>query len=148
MASALPATAQAPEQTSPEVKRYERQKLTATIAALVLTLCALAVLALLVGPSLDAWLRRLVGDNRWVRLTILAFLVAVGLELLTLPLDFWSGYILEHRYQLSNLTLRGWIWRRIKGYLVGGPLGLALLLGLYSLLWFSGPWWWMWTAAA
>src|SRR5262249_4997044 len=59
----------------------------------------------------------------------------------------WSGFILEHRYELSNQTLAGWIWRQIKGYLVGGPLGLLLLLGLYSLLWYSGPWWWLWAAA-
>jgi STE24 endopeptidase len=34
----------------------------------------------------------------------------------------------------------------VKGWLVGGPIGLALLLGLYALLWFSGPWWWLWAA--
>jgi STE24 endopeptidase len=148
MASAPLAPLDTPEQTSPEVKRYERQKLSATITSLVLTLAALAILALLAGPSVDRWVRLLVGENRWLRLTLLAFLYAAGLELLTLPIDFWSGYVLEHRYQLSNLSLRGWVWRRIKGYLVGGPLGLLLLLGLYALLWFSGPWWWLWTAAA
>jgi STE24 endopeptidase len=148
MATTSPAPADTREPTSAEVKRYEREKLRATIASLLLTVAALAILALVAGPHLDAWVRQWVGDNRWLRLTLLAFLYAVGLELLTLPLDFWSGFVLEHRYQLSNLSLQGWVWRRIKGYLLGGPLGLALLLGLYALLWFSGPWWWLWTAAA
>jgi STE24 endopeptidase len=138
------------EQTldSPEVKRYQRQKLTATVLSLVIGLVVLLVAALWVGPVLDGLLRRWIGANPWARLVVLAFCYAVALELLTLPIDFWSGYILEHRYQLSNQTLPSWIWRQIKGYLVGGPLGLVLLLGLYALFWYSGPWWWIWAAAA
>ena len=31
----------------------------------------------------------------------------------TLPLDFWSGFVLEHRYHLSNQTLLRWVWRQI-----------------------------------
>jgi STE24 endopeptidase len=130
-----------------EVKRYQRQKLTASLAALSVSLIALASLALLGGPHLDPLLRAVVGENPWLRLAAMGFLCAAGLELLTLPFDFWSGFILEHRYQLSNQTFRGWVWKRIKGYLVGGPLGLALLLGLYALLWWSGPWWWLWATA-
>ncbi len=134
------------ECTPPEVKRYQRQKLTASIASILLSLAFLAVMALLGGPWLDRLIRPWTGSSPWFRLIILAFIYAVTLELLTLPLDFWSGFVLEHRYQLSNQTLAGWVWRHIKGYLVGGPLGLVLLLGLYSLLWYSGPWWWLWTA--
>jgi STE24 endopeptidase len=135
------------EPTSPEVKRYQRQKLTAQLASMILSLAILGFMALWGGPALDRLLRPWLGDNRWIRLIGLAFVYAAGLELLTLPLDFWSGFILEHRYHLSNQTLLGWIWRQIKGYLVGGPIGLVLLLGLYSLLWYGGDWWWLWAAA-
>jgi STE24 endopeptidase len=135
------------ETTAPEVKQYERQKLLASIASTVLSLAALAFLALVAGPVVDRWVRGWTGDNPWLRLVALGFLYACVLELLTLPIDFWSGYILEHRYQLSNLTFRRWVWRRVKGWLVGGPIGLLLLLGLYALLWYSGPWWWLWAAA-
>jgi STE24 endopeptidase len=133
--------------TSSEVKRYQHLKLIASISSLVLTLAFLMSMALVAGPWFDHVVRNWV-ENRWLRLTVLAGVYAAGLELLTLPLDFWSGYILEHRYHLSNQTLPRWLWRQIKGYLVGGPLGLVLLLGLYTLLWFSGSWWWLWAAAA
>ena len=136
-----------PEAKPADVKRYQRQKLTATIASLLLSFAFLAVMGLLGGPALDQLVRQGVGDNRWLRLVVLAFLYAAGLELLTLPLDFWSGYLLEHRYHLSNQRFRGWVWRQIKGYLVGGPIGLVLLLGLYTLVWYTGPWWWLWAAA-
>lgn len=135
------------EPTTLEVKRYQRQKLTAQLGSMLLSLACLALLAFWVGPKLDPLLRLWLGDNRWVRLIVLAMVYAASLELLTLPLDFWSGFILEHRYHLSNQTLLRWIWRQIKGYLVGGPIALVLLLGFYSLLWYAGEWWWLWAAA-
>jgi len=134
------------ESTPPEVKRYQRHKLTASVVSLLLSLCALAVMAFVFGPTFERVLPEWVQRSRWLRLIALAFLYAAGLELLTLPLDFWSGFVLEHRYQLSNQTFARWAWRQIKGYLVAGPLGLVLLLGLYSLIWFGGPWWWLWAA--
>jgi STE24 endopeptidase len=135
------------ETTPPEVKRYERQKLAVSVASLLLNLLALAILAVLVGPWLDRNLRPWTGDSPWVRLIVLAFLYAVVLEVLQLPLSFYGGFVLEHRYGLSNLTLAGWAWRKVKAYLVGGVIGLPLLQGLYALLWYSGPWWWLWATA-
>jgi STE24 endopeptidase len=135
------------EPAAPEVKRYERQKLTATIVNALLSLAALAVAALLLGPWIDGLVRRLTGDDRWLRLVAIGFVYASVLELLTLPVSFWSSFILEHRYGLSNQTLGRWAWRRLKGYLVGGPIGLVLLLGLYALLWYGGTWWWAWATA-
>jgi STE24 endopeptidase len=144
MATEFPTTL---EPVSPEVKRYERQKLTAVIANAVLSLAALAVAALLLGPWIGAHVSRITGDGYWLRLIGIGFVYASVLELLTLPISFWSSFILEHRYGLSNQTFRRWVWRRIKGYLIGGPVGLVLLLGLYALLHFSGPWWWVWATA-
>ena len=51
---------------------------------------------------------------------------------------------MEHRYQLSNQTPAAWIWRRLKGYLLGSVIGLSLLMGLYALLWAAGGLWWVW----
>jgi STE24 endopeptidase len=134
------------EHASPEVKHYERLKLTASIVSLVLTLIALALAALWLGPHLDAWLRGIIGDNRWFRLTSIGFVYAAALEILLLPIAFWSGFVLEHRFGLSNQTFAKWLWKQVKGWLVGGPIGLVLLLGFYALLWFAGSWWWLWAA--
>jgi STE24 endopeptidase len=135
------------ESASTEAKRYQRQKLVVSLYALGLTLLFIIVMAMFFGPSLDEGLRRLVGANPWIRLAMLGAVYGTILEVLTLPFDFWSGYILEHRYQLSNQTLRGWIWKKLKGYMLGGPLGLALLFGLYTIIWYTGWWWWLCAAA-
>ena len=50
------------------------------------------------------------------------------------PLRFYSGFMLEHRFGLSRLTVRGWFVREAKHLLVSGVLGLALMEGWYALL--------------
>jgi STE24 endopeptidase len=134
------------ETTPAEVKDYQRQKLIARLSNLVLSVAVLTVLALLAGPALGEMVSGWVGPDRWLRLAVVTVVLGLALELVTLPLDFWSGFILEHRYQLSNQTLRGWIWRQVKGWLLGGVFGLLMVFGLYALLWFSGPAWWLWAA--
>ena len=132
--------------TPREVKAYQRQKLIARLINMVLGLTVLAILALAAGPGVNRILTGWVGPSRWLRLAGMAVTVGVVLELITLPLDFWSGFILEHRYQLSNQTLAAWLWRHVKGWLIGGVFGALMLLGLYALLWFGGPAWWLWAA--
>jgi STE24 endopeptidase len=132
------------EPASPEVKRYQRMKVTIVLVSTIASLGWMAILGFIVGPDLGyetaAW-------QPWQRLLASAALLGVTLELLTLPLDFYSGFVLEHRYQLSNQTLAGWLWKRCKGYLVGVVLGLLLVFGLYGVLWQAGDWWWLWATA-
>jgi STE24 endopeptidase len=135
------------EPAPPEVKRYQRHKLLARVIGLLLSLGGLVLLALVALPGLDPILHKTVGESPWLRLIAVAFLCGVTLEALILPVSFWSGFVLEHRYHLSNQTLRAWLWRQVKGYLVSGLIGLPLLLGLYALLWLTGPWWWLWATA-
>jgi STE24 endopeptidase len=131
------------EAPSAEVKRYHREKLQVGLISMGLALAFLLAMAFFGGRPLDAGVRSLVGDNDWIRLIVLGFIYAACFEIISLPLDFWSSYIIEHRYQLSNMTVKKWVLKHVKGYLLSGPLGLALLLGLYSLLWFTGAWWWV-----
>src|SRR5262249_40495442 len=106
------------EPASPEVKRYSQLKQVAVFASIGISLVFVIVAALFVGPRLDplvkGWLGEH-GDNRWLQLVIVAFIYGAGLEMLTMPIDFWSGFFLEHQYQLSNQTFRAWIWKRVKG---------------------------------
>jgi STE24 endopeptidase len=132
------------ETTPPEVKRYHRQKLLVEVSSFGVVLAFVGVMAVTGGTALDRLVRSILGDNYWLRLIGLGFLYAVALELLGLPFRYYSSFVLEHRYELSNQTFSRWVWRQIKGYLVAAPLGLLLLLGFYALLHYTGPWWWVW----
>jgi STE24 endopeptidase len=135
------------EAAPPHVKRYQRQKLLAEAGSATVALVWMAILALVLGPAVGEFLGGFVGDERWPKLLAMAVFIAVTLEIAMAPIDFWSSYIVEHQHQLSNQTLFGWFVRRLKGYLVGGILGIGLVSGLYLLIWKAGEWWWLWATA-
>lgn len=66
--------------------------------------------------------------------------------ILNLPLAYYSGYILPHRFELSTQTLSGWISDQAKGLLVGSVLGLLLLELIYMLLRAAPQAWWLYAA--
>lgn len=61
---------------------------------------------------------------------------------LTLPWDYYEGFLREHQYGLSNLGTGGWLGERAKGLLVSlvvmSPLASLLYLGIRR---FTARWW-------
>lgn len=80
-------------------------------------------------------------------LVVAGFLLVFGAFyfIIDLPLGYYSGFILPHRYELSNQTLKGWIMDQVKGGLVGGVLGLVVIEIIYFVLRISPDFWWLWT---
>jgi STE24 endopeptidase len=71
------------------------------------------------------------------------FTIALLQALITLPFSFALGYVLEHRYALSNQSLGRWAWERIKGALVSGLLGVGVIVALYLCMERFGNSWWL-----
>ena len=116
---------------------------------LVNTLLGLAIPALFLFTGWSAKLRdaakRL--GRRWYPALVLYFICFVLLtSLITLPLDFWSGFTRQHDYGMSNQTLAKW-W---KDFGIGTAVSLvlgSLVIGIpYWLLRKSPNRWWLWTA--
>jgi STE24 endopeptidase len=107
---------------------------------------ALAWLLLGWSVGLRDWLAGNGFANEWLRVP--AFVLAFGgiYFLLNLPLSYYSGFVLPHRFGQSNQTLRDWILDQVKGLLVAGPIGLILLEGLYAFLRAFPQTWWLWAA--
>ena len=64
--------------------------------------------------------------------------------LIDLPLSYYSGFVLPHRFEQSTQTLKDWIVDQLKGMAIGAPLGLILLELLYLALRVTGGLWWLW----
>ena len=63
-------------------------------------------------------------------------------RLLGLPLAFYRGHTIEHRFALSAQTASGWLADYGKSALIGLLISGAALLGLYALiLWRQEHWW-------
>ena len=84
-------------------------------------------------------------DNEW--LVVAGFVLVFGgiYFLIDLPLGYYSGYILPHRYDLSNQSLGEWFLDQAKGVLVGGILRLVVIEIVYFVLRVSPDLWWLWT---
>jgi STE24 endopeptidase len=125
-----------------QARRYEKEK---RMLGLFGTLLSLIILLAFYYSGMSGRLADLfVG-----RSMILAFLVYTtvflsGFALLTLPLNFWRGYIREHKWKFSNQTVKNWLWEKAKSFVVGWVI-LSALLGF--LLWimahFAQTWWFM-----
>ena len=98
------------------------------------------------AKSLAGWLKTFT-TNDW--LLVLGFIVIFGgiTTLLELPLEYFSGFILPHRFGQSNQDLKGWVMDQLKGLLISAPLGLIALELIYLALRLTGGWWWLWTGA-
>lgn len=80
----------------------------------------------------------------WLLVLGFGFVFGAGYLLLGLPLSYYSGFVLPHRYGLSNQTLRGWILDQVKSLLIGGILGALMLEVIYAVLRLAPDTWWLW----
>lgn len=89
---------------------------------------------------------RLISYNEYLNLVIFYILAGAVYYILNLPLEFYSGYILEHRFSLSNQTLKDWITREFKKNLISFAISAPLVMALYAFLKLCPLDWWLWTA--
>ena len=95
------------------------------------------------SETLKDWLLQYT-SNVW--LLVFLYIVAFGgiMYLISLPLSYYQGYRLPHRYELSNQIINGWIMDQVKGILVGGVLGMIMLEIIYAVLRAYPTLWWLW----
>lgn len=84
--------------------------------------------------------------NQWLVVAAYGLVFGGFYALLNLPLSYYEGFVLPHRFGLSHQSLRGWISDQLKMALVGGALGLLLLEVIYVILRNAPHTWWLWVA--
>lgn len=121
---------------------------------------ALCIL-LFLGLGLDKWLRDRIQDAAqsmpWLnwqphpawfpwQLCVYFLLVFIIYEVITLPLSYYSGYVLPHRYGISVMSLRGWLRDQGIGALLSTIFEVLFVSLVYALLALQPQLWWLWTA--
>jgi len=86
---------------------------------------------------------RTLTTNPYGALLVFAFAVAAIQTGVTVPLTFYSGYCIEHRYGLSNQSPGRWAWQQFKGCIVGLPVLVGVLLFLFYCLGEYETFWWI-----
>jgi STE24 endopeptidase len=97
------------------------------------------------SAGLKAWLLTWT-QNDWLLVIGYVSIFGAVFTLAELPLSYYSGFVLPHRFRQSTQTLGGWIKDQALSLALSAALGLPLLSGLYWLLRVSGDGWWLWAA--
>ncbi|HSL89778.1 MAG TPA: M48 family metallopeptidase [Ignavibacteriaceae bacterium] len=77
-------------------------------------------------------------------LVFILFLVVIGVvgSVIFFPMNFYSSYILEHKYKLSNQNLFKYFLEKAKGLLVSAVIGIPILLLFFWVLReYESNWW-------
>jgi len=122
-------------------RQYEKEKRLLGLASLSLSL---AILLAFYFSGLSSQLANLAIDHAliWTFL-VYVFVFYALMTGLALPMNFYTSYVHEHKWNFSNHTIKSWLWEQGKSFLVGFVI-LTMVLGL--LLWIMAQtpkWWWL-----
>lgn len=124
-------------------KKYSR---THQILSLTGSIIFFAVLVILVFSGLSKEIESIAyiyTSNKFFALLIFLGIIGAGQGIINFPLDFYSGYILEHKYNLSNQSIGGYFKEKLKGFALGLVIGIPVLFAFYYILSNSGDMWWL-----
>lgn len=125
-----------------DAKKYNNTKLAISIGEGIVSFI-LILLFVWLGYSLELeiYLSNYF-SNHYVLFIAFLFVIGFAVSILSFPISYYSGYYLEHKYNLSNQTFWKWIWEGLKGLLVSLVIGIPILLIFYfSLNQFGSLWW-------
>ena len=128
--------------SSREAKKYNNIKLAVGIGEGIASFILLLLFVWL-GYSLllENYLSNYISNSY---LLFIVFVLVIGFAgaVLSFPISYYSGFYLEHRFNLSNQSFLRWIWENFKGLLVSLAIGIPILLLFYfSLNQFDELWW-------
>ena len=124
-----------------KAKQYSAIKYRIYFCNLILSFCFFILFQFFVSPKLANFSYQYFNP---IFLSLIAYLLffCIAYYLVFLPLGFYSSYVLEHKFNLSNLSIKKWVIDEVKRNLLELPLFLILFLLLYVVLInFENIWW-------
>jgi STE24 endopeptidase len=124
-------------------KKYNNTKLIIGISKAVASFI-LIFLFVATGLSrvLEVWLSGFFSSQYTI---LIMFVLVAGIVsgIIFFPVNYYSQFVLEHKYNLSNQSLGRWLWENIKGMLVSLLIGLPVLVIFYYVMNIYGQLWWL-----
>ena len=130
-----------------DYKKYNNTKLAIGISKGVISFI---LILLFVGLSYSTTLVDYLSgyiSNSYLLFIAFVFAVGVATSILFAPVNYYTEFYLEHKYNLSNQTFIKWIIENLKGLLVSTLIGVPILLFFFYVLNKFGSMWWLPLAA-
>lgn len=135
-------------QYSPELaKKYARIKQRLSLFSLFLTPFLLLVFCVTPLSRSLADISSALAGPAYLQLAVYFTLFSCLFLLIEAPLSFYSGYLIEKRFQLTNHTLKSWLVFFVKRALLSFGFSVVLLMLLYTVIWHTANNWWLWAWA-
>ncbi|HPI38770.1 MAG TPA: M48 family metallopeptidase [Ignavibacteriaceae bacterium] len=126
-----------------DYKKYNNIKLAVGISETILSfILILLFIATGLSLQLEQYLTGLSG-NSYIVFVLFAAVTGAGFSIVFFPFSFYSGFYLEHRFNLSNQTFVKWILEGLKSLLVASVIGIPVLLVFYYVINTFGSYWWL-----
>lgn len=124
-------------------KRYNNIKLTISILKGIASFLLLLLFVWL-GYSENLLLRLTeITQNNYLLFLLYILVLGTCSSVLSFPLNYYTDFYMEHKYNLSNQTFTKWIVEGLKGLAVGLVIGIPILLLFYYVLNVFQQLWWL-----
>ena len=125
-----------------DAKKYNKIKL---IVAISKGIASFILILLFIASGCSLILQNYLKEffsNSYLLFILFIILTGTAAGVIFFPINYYTEYYIEHKYNLSNQTFFNWIWENTKTLLVSGVIGIpVLLLFFYSLNKFNLLWW-------
>jgi len=121
-------------------KVYTQSKIKLSVIHMLMELLLLGIGAFTISKPIYRFVSTYI-HNEYLQL--IAFFIVFGglLSLMLLPLEFYQGYVIEHKFKLSNQTFLRWCIEELKSLMVSLIIGVPLLLLFYFFIKLTSIWW-------
>ncbi|MFA6357741.1 MAG: M48 family metallopeptidase [Candidatus Omnitrophota bacterium] len=122
-------------------KSYSNQKYVLSIIDMIYSIALILVfLGSGLSLSLENLLRSLNLPN-YLLISVFILIISFFYYLLSLPLNFYSGFMLEHKFNLTRQKASAWWFDQLKSSVLGYVISLVLILAFYWILGQFNQWW-------
>ncbi|MFQ5713521.1 MAG: M48 family metallopeptidase [Candidatus Scalinduaceae bacterium] len=132
------------EQSARLSKNYSIQKYILAVIGMAVALIYLVLMAVF-GSNILKYFLLLITTNQYVLIALYIFFFTIILDLITIPLSFYGGFVLEHIFKLSNQSLFGWVKDELKKFFISLVLLIFLVQIIYIFLRNFPHSWWIFT---
>lgn len=120
------------DDTTAKAKNYQRYRIVITFTSLAFSSVFLAVFQLSgISKDLATWCNGVVG-NFYGSLALYILIFNATFFLTGLALDFYGGFIVEHKFALSNQTAGRWLVDEVKKAVLSFTVSLFLIEAIYA----------------
>ncbi len=128
--------------TDARSKKYTKTKRILSFSgSLISTSIVIAILATGFTRKLEE-ISNSIMPNEYGALLIFVLIISVITGVVGFPISFYSGYVLEHKYGLSNQSVAAYFRESLKSMAIGLIIGVPVILAFYFILkTFPNNWW-------